>query len=73
MKIEDLKKLKSNDLQVPRNTYLVPIKKFNDFDKGEMFWLKRFENQKAVLFRTRDGLEYFLTEENLKYFKLTGR
>jgi len=73
MKIDYLMELKNNDLQVPRNTYLVPIKKFKDFDKGEMFWLKRFENRKAVLFRTRDGLEYHLTEENLKNFKLTGR
>jgi hypothetical protein len=73
VKIDDLIEIKNNDLQVPRNTYLVPIKRFNNFDKGEMFWLKRFENRKAVLFRTRDGLEYFLTEENLKNFKLTGR
>ena len=59
-----------NDTWLSSNEY---IKKFNNFDKGEMFWLKRYENRKAVLFRTRDGLEYFLTEENLKNFKLTGR
>ena len=73
MKIDDLILIKNKDVANKRNTYLVPIKKINNFEKGEMFWLKRFEDDKAVLFRTRDGYEYSLTNIELKYFRLTGR
>ena len=73
MKIDELISIKNNDVQIPRNTYLTPVKAFNGFIKGELIFVRRFESSGAVIFRPMDGKEYTITEDKLINFNITGR
>jgi hypothetical protein len=73
MKISDLVTVRNGDIDMPRNTYLTPVKAFDGFIKGELIWVRRFEDTDTIVFRPMDGKEYTVTEKKLKYFELTGR
>ena len=63
MVFEDLVSLKNSDIQVPRNTYLTPVKPFNGFIKDELIFVRRFESDNTIIFRPMDGKEYSITKE----------
>lgn len=73
MKVTDLVKIKNSDIKIQRNTYITPVKSFENFIRDELVWVKRISGFDTIVFRPWDGNEYVLTQSQLKHFKLTGR
>ena len=73
MNLTDIVQTKNKDVKNGRNTYITPSKSFDGFTKGELIWVKSYDDSAIVVFRPMDGNEHIIEQQFLKYFKLTGR
>jgi hypothetical protein len=68
--LNEVKNRLEENVKKSGNTYLFPTKKFSDWYKDELLFVRQIVNENVIVFRPFDGNQYTLKAETLVDFKL---